>query len=315
MARALPQPPQGVPIIDPRTGEMDIRWQNYFLSLTNAVPIIPPIDAKYWVSKFNAELTDETNLGALSSGYLKITTAAATATPSTVASIPGTDITGAALTRTNDTNVTVTLGGTPATSLLRAASLTLGWQGQLGLSRGGTDADLSSTGGASEVVMQEGVGDAFTVRQLTLADISGAGTTRTAYGAGTAYGLTNAMAAIDFGTTDPAITLTAVGTYVLFGQVLLAYNGATVVAETASVKIRRTNNTAADLSAVVLIDLPVATTLTHSYGIVTIPPVVYTTAAVNDALALYGQVSATLGAGSIDATAVGTSLVAMRIAA
>lgn len=45
---------------------------------------------------------------------------------------------GAALTRTNDTNVTVTLGGTPTTSLLAATSLTLGWTGQLGVTRGGT---------------------------------------------------------------------------------------------------------------------------------------------------------------------------------
>ena len=37
----------------------------------------------------------------------------------------------AALTKTNDTNVTLTLGGTPASSLLQAVSLTLGWTGTL----------------------------------------------------------------------------------------------------------------------------------------------------------------------------------------
>jgi hypothetical protein len=47
---------------------------------------------------------------------------------------------GAALTKVDDTNVTLTLGGTPSTSLLRAASLTLGWAGQLAVSRGGTGA-------------------------------------------------------------------------------------------------------------------------------------------------------------------------------
>lgn len=46
--------------------------------------------------------------------------------------------TGAALTKTDDTNVTLTLGGSPSTALLNAASLTLGWTGQLGVSRGGT---------------------------------------------------------------------------------------------------------------------------------------------------------------------------------
>lgn len=40
-------------------------------------------------------------------------------------------VTPAALTKTDDTNVTLTLGGTPATSLLQAVSLTLGWTGTL----------------------------------------------------------------------------------------------------------------------------------------------------------------------------------------
>lgn len=52
--------------------------------------------------------------------------------------VAGSDITGAALTKTDDTNVTLTLGGTPTTALLRAASLTLGWSGQLAATRGGT---------------------------------------------------------------------------------------------------------------------------------------------------------------------------------
>ena len=41
----------------------------------------------------------------------------------------------AALTKVDDTNVTLTLGGTPATSLLQAVSLTLGWTGNLAYSR------------------------------------------------------------------------------------------------------------------------------------------------------------------------------------
>lgn len=62
-----------------------------------------------------------------------------TAAP-TFSTITGSEITGAALTKTDDTNVTLTLGGTPATALLRAASLTLGWTGTLAVSRGGTGA-------------------------------------------------------------------------------------------------------------------------------------------------------------------------------
>jgi hypothetical protein len=135
----------------------------------------------------------------------------------------------------------------------------------------------------------------------------------TAYGTGTAYSLTNAAAAIDLGTTDPAIVLDEAGTYLILGQAHLARAGATVVAETATIKVRRTNNTAADVSVLPVIDLPASTTLTDTLGIFAIPPFIYTTANDDDALALFGQVSATLSAGTINATAIGTSLVAIRL--
>ncbi len=63
--------------------------------------------------------------------------------------IPGyqATLTPAALTKVDDTNVTLTLGGTPATALLQASSLTLGWTGQLGLTRGGTAASLTASNG------------------------------------------------------------------------------------------------------------------------------------------------------------------------
>ena len=53
----------------------------------------------------------------------------------------------AALTKVDDTNVTLTLGGTPNTALLQATSLTLGWTGQLSLARGGTNANLTASNG------------------------------------------------------------------------------------------------------------------------------------------------------------------------
>lgn len=43
----------------------------------------------------------------------------------------------AALTKSDDTNVTLTLGGSASTALLNAASLTLGWTGTLAVARGG----------------------------------------------------------------------------------------------------------------------------------------------------------------------------------
>jgi hypothetical protein len=58
------------------------------------------------------------------------------------------DITGAGnLTRSNDTNVTVTLGGTPTGALLKAVSLTLGWTGTLAVARGGTGVSSYTAGG------------------------------------------------------------------------------------------------------------------------------------------------------------------------
>lgn len=76
-----------------------------------------------------------------------------TITPS-AASITG----GQALTKTDDTNVTLTLGGTPGSALLQAASLTLGWTGQLSVARGGTG--LSAV--ASGSIIAANTADTFT---------------------------------------------------------------------------------------------------------------------------------------------------------
>lgn len=61
--------------------------------------------------------------------------------------IDGTDVNGQALTKVDDTNVTLTLGGTPSTALLTASSITAGWTGQLSLARGGTNANLTADEG------------------------------------------------------------------------------------------------------------------------------------------------------------------------
>lgn len=63
------------------------------------------------------------------------------------ATIAASDIgSGAALTKTDDANVTLTLGGTPSTSLLAATSLTLGWTGTLAYSRFVSGTGLSVVG-------------------------------------------------------------------------------------------------------------------------------------------------------------------------
>ena len=53
-------------------------------------------------------------------------------------SISAADVPGSALTKTDDTNVTLTLGGSASTALLNTASITVGWSGTLAATRGGT---------------------------------------------------------------------------------------------------------------------------------------------------------------------------------
>jgi len=64
-------------------------------------------------------------------------------------------ITPAALTKTDDTNVTLTLGGTPATALLQATSITVGWTGTLADGRIASaatwNAKIGGTGTTNEI--------------------------------------------------------------------------------------------------------------------------------------------------------------------
>jgi len=59
----------------------------------------------------------------------------------------GAPYTPSALTKVDDTNVTLTLGGTPNTALLQAVSMTLGWTGQLSIARGGTNNSVLGANG------------------------------------------------------------------------------------------------------------------------------------------------------------------------
>src|SRR4051812_45005394 len=57
----------------------------------------------------------------------------------------GVAVSGAALTKTDDTNVTLTLGGSPSTALITATSITAGWSGLLAIARGGTGVSAATT--------------------------------------------------------------------------------------------------------------------------------------------------------------------------
>jgi len=74
----------------------------------------------------------------LANSVVGIANLSATGTPSSSTYLRGdntwataSSVTPAALTKTDDTNVTLTLGGTPTTALLQTVSLTLGWTGTL----------------------------------------------------------------------------------------------------------------------------------------------------------------------------------------
>jgi hypothetical protein len=77
---------------------------------------------------------------------------------------PTLGITGSALTKTDDTNVTLTLGGSPSNALLAAVSLTLAWAGQLAVNRGGTGQSSFTDG---ELLIGNSTGNTLTKSTLT----------------------------------------------------------------------------------------------------------------------------------------------------
>lgn len=69
------------------------------------------------------------------------------------------------ITKVDDTNVTLTLGGTPTSSLLKSVSFTLGWTGQLGISRGGTG--LSAVGSDVTLLGSNGTANVYLTPAIT----------------------------------------------------------------------------------------------------------------------------------------------------
>lgn len=125
------------------------------------------------------------------------------------------------------------------------------------------------------------------------------------YASGSAYTLTATPAALDFGTTDPVMPISIPGNYILTGFVTLNYNGATFAANrTVTLKLRRTNNTAADIAnSTITLTTDITTTKTETFIRAALPPVGYTTANNNDSITIFADVSATPSAGSLQAVA------------
>ena len=117
------------------------------------------------------------------------------------------------------------------------------------------------------------------------------------YGAGTAYNVTNSSAAVDMGTTDPVRVIDSPGTYEMRCQVVLEYTAPTVSAtpETITVKLRRTNNTAADLTNITTTRklMPNDGTKTFSQEI-NLPMAEYITLNSDDSITIFAALSASL---------------------
>lgn len=102
-------------------------WGSFPLSLGGALTTAGTVTFS-GAFEFTALITATTSVTFPTSGTL-----------ATTSQIPS----GAALTAANDTNITLTLGGSSSTALINAASITAGWSGELSVTRGGTG--LSST--------------------------------------------------------------------------------------------------------------------------------------------------------------------------
>jgi len=104
--------PPRVPFIDDKTGLISRQWYRFLL-----------------------------NMFTITGNGVQQPTLAITATAPlaiTDGQNPQISITGSALSRSNDTNVTLTLSGSPNTALLASTTITAGWTGILSTARGGT---------------------------------------------------------------------------------------------------------------------------------------------------------------------------------
>lgn len=117
---------------------------------TGIIGILPAANGGTGINNGGNTLTLGGNLvmsGAFASTFIVSATTSVTLPTSGTLATTNQLPTPAALTSNNDTNVTLTLGGTPATSLLQPASISAGWTGVLSLLRGGLGASLVASNG------------------------------------------------------------------------------------------------------------------------------------------------------------------------
>jgi hypothetical protein len=150
--------------------------------------------------------------------------------------------TGAALTKADDTNVTLTLGGSPNTSLINAASITAGWTGQLGLTRGGTAASLTASNGG--IVYTSSSAMAILAGTATAGQIIRSGASAAPSWSTATYPNTFTINDIPY-----ASAANVLGVITASSNAILAYNGSSVPAATQTLPSAVQNNITAVNSA------------------------------------------------------------------
>lgn len=159
----------------------------------------------------------------------------------------------------------------------------------------------TSTNQAISIASGSGIGVTGTYPNFTVSAVAPSQTNVSSYASGTNYTLTQTYAKVTFGTTSPAVTLPSAGTYLIFSNVKIEYVGLTsLLATTANFKLRRINNTAADIpNASTLFNVPVVTLLTQTAGDVDMAPIIYTTATTGDVIEMWGVRGANVSVGSV----------------
>lgn len=134
-----------------------------------------------------------------------------------------------------------------------------------------------------------------------------------AVGSGTAYTLTGTSALLNLGTSQPSVTLTNKGTYLIFATALYPLGAATSTLYTITTVLHRTNNTSGDIAgSSVAISYVVGSALSGADQNVVLPLGVYTTTTNGDILQIWGKVVVAFGSGAPTCSAAG--LYAVQIA-
>ena len=130
------------------------------------------------------------------------------------------------------------------------------------------------------------------------------------YASGTAYTLTNAIARVDFGTTDPTLNVAVAGTFRLKGRVVVNLVGATFAAnQTLTVRLRNATSATDYTDSTTVYTIPIVTTMTNTLAVIELPEVFVALAAA-DQVQLFAGLSATPSAGSVQIVA--ASITAFR---